>query len=187
MSKTKLFLDMDGTITSSVQSFCYCYNQKYKYKHGFKKADWTKVRKWSFTDECPLLDSVEEIFDSKQFFNRLEFFPNAKEVIYELHKKYEITIVSIGRPVNISRKSLWIFQNLGFIDNVILIKNNGVKMNKECINMHYPKSVFIDDVASNLTSSNAERKFCYGINAEWNEKWDGLRIVDWLDVADILL
>ncbi len=185
--KTKFFLDFDGSIVDSVKSFCYCYNQKYKYKQEFIPADWTKVNKWDFIDQCPLLDSVEEIFDSKQFFNRLEFFPNAKEVLYELHKKYELIIVSIGRPPNISRKSLWIYENIGFIENVILIRNNGCIMNKECINMQSEGSIFLDDVASNFFSSNAERKFCYGKTAEWNMDWDGLRVVDWLDVADIFL
>ncbi len=48
-------------------------------------------------------------------------------------------------------------------------------------------ATFIDDKYKNLVSSNAELKLCYGVEAEWNEKWKGLWVANWQEVANILI
>lgn len=47
--------------------------------------------------------------------------------------------------------------------------------------------IIIDDVASNLESSNASLKICFGKVYPWNEKWEGIRAYDWLEVSTMLL
>lgn len=179
--KPKLFVDFDNTLVASIKAFCQTYNYFYQYHKGFQPADWTKVNKWSFSDQCPLLEdseAISSIFSSKHFFRKLEFMPNAKEVLYALHKDYDIIIATLGSHLNLARKSMWIYQNLGFVKDVILLYNKKNKMDKSIVNMG-KSSIFIDDVASNLESSNAELKICYGKRYPWNVKWEGLRVYDW--------
>jgi|LSQX01.2.fsa_nt_gb 5'(3')-deoxyribonucleotidase len=183
----KLFLDFDGCIVNSIKAFCQTYNYLYKYKADFVPADWMKVNQWDFGDQCPLLEgseAVSETFASKHFFKKLEFMPNAKEVLYQLHKEFQIIIVSIGSHLNLARKSMWLYQNLGFVKDVILLNNEGTKMDKLLVNMK--DSFFIDDVASNLNSSNAEIKICYGQIYPWNDEWQGIRCVKWNEVIRLL-
>lgn len=184
----KLFVDVDGTLTNSIEAFCYTYNHIYQYHNNFKPANWIKVNKWDFSDQCPLLknaEDVENIFSSKIFFKRLQFMPNAKEVLYELNKKYEIIIVSIGTPLNVARKSIWLYQHLGFVKDVILITNKGTKMDKSCIDMK--DGILIDDHIHNLISSNAKTKICFGKEYEWNKDFQGIRAKNWLEVKEMLL
>lgn len=188
MVKPKLFVDMDSTITASIKAFCQTYNYLYRYKKDFKPADWTKVSQWNFSDQCPLLEdsqAVAEIFASKHFFRKLEFMPNAKEVLYELHKDYQIIIVSIGTHLNLARKSMWLYQNLNFIKDVVLLNNEDGKMNKSLVDMY--GEIFIDDVTSNLDSSNAGVKICYGQTYPWNQEWQGFRCGTWNEVAQLLI
>lgn len=185
MKKTKLILDFDGTIVDSVKAFCSEYNIRYTERPGFKPANPNNVVKWNLLDECPVCPDIHEIFDSNEFFNRLEFMDGALEVIKELNEKYEIIICSIGTLKNISEKASWIEKNLPFIKNTILINNEGVKMDKSIINME--GAYFIDDVSSNLYSSNALVKICFGKLAEWNENWTSIRKYNWNEVKEYLL
>lgn len=185
--KPKLFVDFDSTICQSIKAFCRTYNYTYQFKKGFKPADWTKVDQWDFKNQCTLLEGHEaigDIFSSKHFFRTLEFMPNAKEILYELHKNYQIIIVSIGDNLNLARKSMWIYQNLGFVKDVVLLSNSNNKMCKSIVNMK--DGILIDDVASNLESSNADVKICYGKRYPWNDSWGGLRAYDWELVESLL-
>lgn len=40
-------------------------------------------------------------------------------------------------------------------------------------------SLFIDDSAHNLTTSNAEIKICFGEIYPWNKNWDGKHYWNW--------
>lgn len=40
-------------------------------------------------------------------------------------------------------------------------------------------SLFIDDSAHNLTTSNADTKICFGEIYSWNKEWNGKRYWDW--------
>ena len=65
--------------------------------------------------------------------------------------------------------------------------NNGIKMNKEIIQMNYPDSIFIDDHVSNLISSNAVNKYVFGKDYPWSKTNDYKRLWNWTDVAKELL
>lgn len=179
--RQKLIVDFDGTIVNSVKAYCDIYNDIYN-----ANADWTKVNKWNFEDECPLAkDIVEYMFLSPNFFKCLELFPNAKEVLKELNQYYDVTICTIGTPLNIANKCLWINEELPFIKNVVFVSNKNSSPNKEIVNMK--GSIIIDDASKNLRSSNAKYKYCYGEVKSWNEDWTEERLLDWNSVRDRLI
>lgn len=185
----KLFLDFDCTIVNSVKTYCNVYNTNYKKHEEFKEADHSKVNRYDLKDQCPLIDHQEIIFSNIEFFNNLEFMPDAKEIIQRLGKKYELIICSIGTLDNISHKAQWIKNNLPFVKNVVLISSaveaDGIKMDKSVANMK--DAIFIDDHAENLLSSNAEVKICFGKEYQWNDKWEGERCFNWKEVEKSLL
>jgi len=112
--------------------------------------------------------------------------PDAYEVLQELNEKYKIIIASIGTYSNIFRKSLFIKEKLPFIKNSVLLVNDGVQMTKEIVKMG-KGAIFIDDVKSNLDSSDATLKMCFGGVKAWNEQWEGLRISNWQSVRNYLI
>jgi len=187
--KKKIFLDFDGTITNSVKSFCRVYHNLHKHKNDYIVPQWHLVNEWNFKDQCGLLEGsreVEYIFGHHQFFDILEFIDyNTYEILQKLNEKYQIIITSIGTYDNISLKSQWIKDNLPFIKDSIFLVNTGSTMTKTDVDMR--GSIFIDDVESNLSSSSALRKICFGEIKSWNEKWHGERCFSWTDVERELL
>lgn len=186
----KLFLDFDNTIVNATKSFCSSYNTIYRHNSKFVPADWTKVHKYNFGCQCKLLNGspdVLEIFETDMFFNRLDFFdPNTYEVLKELSEKYQIIVVTLGTLLNLSKKAIWLRNKLPFIKDHILLNNDNVEMNKSIVQMQ--GSYFIDDVSSNLYSTNAEYKFLFGKDDfEWNRDWIGDKLANWTEVGNRLL
>jgi len=182
---------MDGTLTASCKAFCEVYNYIYKYHKNFKPANWELVNKFDFSDQCPILKSksdVLEIFENPIFFKLLKLINNnTYEVIKELNEKYHIIIASIGTPTNLSLKSLYLKETLPFIKDYILLYNNGIKMNKEIIQMNYPESIFIDDITTNLDSSNSVDKYIFGKEYSWSQTNNYERLWNWTDISKKLL
>jgi len=189
--KTRLYLDFDNVLVNSTRSFCESYNILYKYHKDFTPANWELVDTWNFENQCKLLKSesnVLEIFETPIFFKLLKLISdNTYEIVRELNEKYQIIIASIGTPMNLSLKSLYLQETLPFIKDYILMYNDGVKMNKEIIQMDYPDSIFIDDVTTNLDSSNAVDKYIFGKEYPWSKTNDYKRLWNWTDVAKELL
>lgn len=176
--KTKLFVDFDGVIVNAIKAYCETYNHYYKDIPGFRPADHELVDNWNLSEQCPLAqNNVENIFGDSYFFEVVEFMDYAYKSLLALSKLYDIHIVTIGNTDNLAFKNRWIESNLPFIDNVILIRNEGVKMNKSMINME--DGIFIDDVKDNLDSTNAKIKICFGEIYDWNKGWDGARYYGW--------
>lgn len=196
--KNKLFLDVDDTLTMSSKTYCSVYNFLYKYNPLFKPADYTKNTDWNFAKECPLAkDKTEAIFGSTYFFDFLELFPNAINVLKKLKENYQIIIVSIGTHDNISLKTSYLADNLPFIDDFIGIVNSGCIMDKSIINMaskdENSKNIFLDDNEGNLFSQQGTEgliRYCYGIVKPWNNTWyrmNGRWLKDWSKVEKELL
>lgn len=184
-------MDCDNTLTGSTESFCKSYNSIYKYHKDFIKADWELVKEWNLQDQCTCLKShvdVLEIFDNPIFFRNLKLInDNTYEVVRELNEKYQIIIASIGTPRNLSLKSLYLHETLPFVKDYILLYNDGCKMNKDIIQMNYPDSIFIDDVTTNIESSNAPIKYIFGKEYPWSETKNFNRLWNWTEVANKLL
>jgi len=189
--KYNLFLDFDDCIVNSSKAYCDAYDMRYKHVAGYKPANYLNNKRWDFGEECPLaIDRIDDMFASFEFFHVLEFMPDAYEVLEELNEKYKIIIASVGTYGNISRKSLFIKEKLPFIKNSVLLVNDGVKMDKGIVNMNVNnkyESIFIDDVYSNLKTSNANSKICFGEIKDWNIKWQDARCKNWKEIARKLL
>ena len=195
IKKQKLFLDFDSTIVDTVKAFCKTYNEIYSWLPGFKEADHTKVSDWNFADECPLqVGCTGKMFEMKELFDNLEFFPDAAKTIRSLHDKYEIIIVTIGSPQNIAHKALWISENLPFLHEMIFISNRNIDMDKSIIDMS--GGIFIDDHGKNLSSSNADSINLFGEIKPWNKEWledeynlsdQNRHFKDWNHISKVLL
>ena len=189
MTKQKLFIDMDATIVHSHKQYCKVYNILYRDHSDFKPADYTKIKYYNMTCQCPLEKNPLNIFEHELFFADLEFINhNTYEVLKELNEEYQLIIATIGNHLNLAHKSLWIERNLPFIKDYVLLNNDGCKMNKSLINME--GAIFIDDIVSNLDSSNARHKVLFGKKFDWNREWtifDGYWCSDWSEVKRLLL
>lgn len=183
--KQHLILDFDSTIADSVKAFCDIYNSIY-FKHpDFKEANHLNVNKWNLTDECPLLNGdVLPIFELDSFFSALELFPDAKEVIEELSEDYNLSICTIGTPLNLAKKTIYIANNLPIVKNQILVSKDNSFVGKSMVNMY--GAIFMDDVSENLFSSNASTKIAYGVKKPWNEDWKGFWVNNWAEARTIL-
>lgn len=106
----------------------------------------------------------------------------AKEVLDKLKENYDITIVSMGYSPNLKAKELWINEHLPYCKFIGV--NFKEYLDKSHIDMN--DSIFIDDSAHNLITSNAAYKICFGDKYKWNKDWDGERCYNWSDVNNYL-
>ena len=190
MSKQKLFLDFDGCICNSIKSFCSVYNFLYQDHPDFKPAKWMYVEMWNFADQCNLLngekDKVHNIFEHNLLFKNLEFMDDyTEEVIKKLCEKYMVIVASLGTPLNVAKKSIWLRDNLSCIKDYVLLVNEGNRMNKSVLQMQ--GAVFLDDLIANLDSSNARTKIIFGDEYVWNIGSSYPRCSNWTDVGRLLL
>jgi len=185
MSKVKFFIDMDSTITNSVLAYTDTYNILYANHPDFKTADPNKLQRYDLKCICPLINNPLEIFDHDLFFKHLEFINNnTYEVLEKLNRKYQLIIITIGTPINLSKKSLFLSERLPFIKDYILLFNGDCRMDKSIISMEGKGNIFVDDVSSNLFSSNCERKILFGKRFIWNEDWQGETCDNWSEIEE---
>jgi 5'(3')-deoxyribonucleotidase len=188
MQKPNLFIDFDDTSVMSSKAFCDTYNSMFKFFHTFKPADYKINTSWDFIDVCPLLKenniTTAQIFGMHQFYEHLDFFPNAKLVIRALSEKYNLCLVTIGTDDNIYHKVKFVKERMPFIKNKIYIVNGEV-MDKSIVKMT-EDDVFIDDHQDNLNSTMAGHKIIFGDIKPWNKDFQGVRASNWLDVMKIL-
>ena len=188
MNKPKFFVDMDITIVDSIKKICEVYNTIYQYHPEFKPADPNKIQQYNFKDVCPLLPTALDIFEHELFFKNLEFINhNTYEVLEKLNDMYQLIVVSVGTPLNLALKSIWLRDRLPFIKDYILLYNDGCVMNKSVVNMQGEGNVFLDDIPSNLESTNCDNKILFGKIYPWNEGWHGDWCLDWSEVEERFL
>ncbi|MCT4631802.1 MAG: HAD hydrolase-like protein [Firmicutes bacterium] len=190
--KKVMYLDFDSTIANSEQAFCEVYNERYENYEGFVPAKGEDVIDWSFKYSCPLIhkhnedyrSEVMDIFGSAKFFEKLEFYNNAKEIMIKLQSKYDLVICTSASPENASKKVLWIEEHLPFIEEVIILINhtkNGI--GKGRVHMIEDNSIFIDDHPSNLRSTKASEKVLFKYKeTNFNSDWEGDIVSSWEDI-----
>lgn len=186
--KQKLFVDFDGTIINTIQAYVDTYNELYSDHPNFQTAESHLVNQYNMKDQCNLIEDMSEIFTHHLFFQFAEFInDNTYEVLEKLNDKYQLIICSIGVPKNLAHKTLWLEEKLPFIKDYVLINNTTCKMSKSIVNMQ--DSIFIDDIPSNLESSNADKndKYLFGKIYPWNEGWIGNWCWNWDEVGERLL
>lgn len=184
--KRKIFIDIDGCLLDSISSFCNVYNELYINHPDFIPANPDLVKTWEASEQIPLCQDINELFAHRLFFEFAQPLDKyTLPVLERLSKQYELVVCSIGVPENISRKARFIEKTFPMIKQSIFLSQKNCKMDKSIIDMS--KSIFIDDVASNLESSNASLKICIGKQYDWNKHFKGLRCLDWKSVGEILI
>lgn len=181
--KNKLYVDFDGVIVNTIKTIVDLYNEDFKYYKKFKPIEWSDINSWNFK-ECELASSkyINTYFNQKRFFDRIKFMPNAKEVLEEVSKYYDITIVTAGYRPNLVGKMIWIEKNLSFCH----YEPVNLKKYKDKSHINMEGGIFIDDCSNNLVTSNAEYKICFGDEYPWNKEWNGKRCMNWIDVYDFI-
>lgn len=205
MKRKAIILDYDDTIVNSKKCVVQIYNTKieeYNRKNGtnlemtsLKEVihyDWRELR---HLDKLGI--TVQEIFESEEFFKKVQFFPYAKEKIEELCKTDVVKICTVGSKRNNELKMQWFRDNLPCID----LDNNYIwvdlaidkEYNKSLVNMQ--DSIFVDDKAINLSRVSDEElalpkdRRRVGIlfkqkdqRFEWQENWNGYETYCWRDL-----
>ncbi len=195
--KKDLYLDFDSTIVNSDKSICRIYNTHYNHYDGFMSADWRKHSNWAYKNICPLIhvheedpiQTIQDFYGSKEFFDHLEFYDDAYEVISKLKDQYKVIICTSAFPMNASKKVLWIEEHLPQVDEIIiLIDKSGLGYGKARVAMMEDDAIFIDDHPKNLYSTNASRKFLFKFKeTDYNGDWKGDVVSNWKEIENILL
>ena len=165
-----VFYDYDDTLVDSLQADVSILNKRYN-----KNVHKSEVKCWNFTDVFPQLkdDEIEDLFDSEEFFDIVQFKPNAKEFIL---KDKKAKIITKGRPKNLQLKQQWLIDNgLGEIPFI------GISLD-ENKDLYIPyNSLVIDDNKGNLESVDCKYKVMFETNefSEWQRNWNGLRLKEW--------
>ena len=172
----KLFIDFDGCIVNTIKAICDLYNEDFKYYKKFIPIKWWEVNTWDFAEcNCTTPEYINTYFNQPRFFERVEYMDWAKNILDELSEKYDITIVSSGYSPNLKAKEIWIKNNLPYCNFVGV----NLKKYKDKSHIDMSKGIFVDDSMSNLTTSNAKIKICFGEVYPWNENWNGIRCYNW--------
>ena len=172
--------DFDGTAVDTIGAVCKTYNKLYKDHPCFIPADPTQVCDYSFRDQCPLINDIQDIFGSQLFFDNLEPMRGALRVLKALSAKHKTMICTQGHNPNIALKSIYIENTFKFVQDVIYVNAE----NKRMINME--NCIFFDDHIKNLTTCNARLPVAFGDIYPWNVEWTGHRIPDWAVVESFI-
>jgi len=168
------------------------YNEIYIKHPDFIPADPDGIVSWSAKEQIPLCKDINELFGHPLFFEFAR--PLDMWTIPTLEKlsvNHELIVCSVGVPENISKKAKHIQKWFPMVHQSILLMQSDCKMDKSIVDMSSKTcptpTIFIDDVVSNLLSSNADVKICIGKKYEWNKNWTGYRCLTWEDVAKFIL
>ena len=169
--KPTCFIDLDCTVYNTIAAIVDMYDEDFCYYSDYKKINWKDVVSWNFEElKAAPTKHIDHYFNQKRFFDKVEMFNDAKNVIDKLSEKYNIKFVSLGYTPNLKLKAEWVKDNFSYAEFI------GVDMkdykDKSHINMSGEGNVFIDDRADNLETSNADIKICFGECYDWNKDWD---------------
>lgn len=171
LNPRRYYIDFDSTLVNSVKAITSILNGIY-----YQNVDYKDINSWDFSDQFPT-DSyyIEYLFDNQRFFDIVEFYDGALEFVKENIDK--VTVISKGNPMNLKLKGEFLAKN-GLSD----IKYIGLPLNKPKGVIDMTDCVFIDDVISNLNSTNATYKIQFrefNEDKSWNSGWDGEILRSW--------
>lgn len=178
----KLILDFDNTIVNTTKAFIEAHKLICGRRYMFDKKlepRWELVKKYDFSDQIKDLTTIMKIatFNSQSFYDNLEYYDNALEILEELSNKTDVHIVSMCSYDSAKKKGLKLQKEL---PNVKFQPIIFPYRDKSFIDMR--GGVFIDDVAKNLETSSADVKICFkynNITMDVNEDWRGKVLTSW--------
>ena len=183
LEKSKIFLDYDGCIVNTIKCICSLYNEDFQYYKNFTPINWWDVDTWDFAEcNCATPEYINTYFNQQRFFDKVEYMDWAEKILDILKEDFEITIVSSGYSPNLIAKEKWVKEHLPYCNFI------GVNLKEYEDKSHIDMSdgIFIDDSASNLETSKAAIKICFGDEYPWNEKWKGIRCANWHEVENYI-
>jgi 5'(3')-deoxyribonucleotidase len=176
-------VDYDGTIVNSIAAIVGIYNEDFWFYDDYTPIGWWMIETWDFTElKCASKEYIDTYFNQPRFFNTVKFIPHADDVLKKLSEYFQIVVVSSGHKPNLKGKEEWLSNNLPYAEFI------GVDIDKyeDKSHLNLSDGIFIDDVARNLETSNANIKICFGDEYPWNKNWDGRRCANWNDVWDMI-
>lgn len=180
----RIVIDLDGTVLQTIRVITNLYNEDFQYYSKFKPIDWEDVKTWDFQElELAKSEYVNLYFNQPRFFKKVQMMEHAKEVIDMLSEKYEIVFCSMCYSPNGRGKEKWIKKHFPYAKFI----NVNIKTYRDKSHIDLSNSVFLDDSARNLETSNAPIKVCFGSLYPWNETWNGDKCDNWLDVYNYIL
>lgn len=183
LEKSKIFLDYDGCIVNTIKCICSLYNEDFQYYKNFIHINWWEVNTWDFAEcNCATPEYINTYFNQQRFFDRIEYMDWAEKILDILNKYFEITIVSSGYLPNLIAKEKWVKEHLPYCSFIGV----NLKEYKDKSHIDMSDSIFIDDSANNLKTSNAAIKICFGDEYPWNNKWKGIRCNNWHEVENYI-
>lgn len=183
MERKKLYIDFDNTVADTNAAICSLYNEDFQYYKKFKEVKSHEINTWGFLEcNCATPEYINYYFNQPRFFERLQFMPNAKEVIEKLKEEYDVEILTLGYSPNCIGKQLWISKHL---PNTKMTCIN-LKEYKDKSHIDGTDAILLDDKSSNLYTFGGE-KVLFGDLYSWNEDWNGIRLYNWIDVENYFL
>lgn len=180
----KIFIDFDGVIANTIATITNIYNYDFKYYDKYKYVNWIDVETWNFEElNATTPEYINTYFNQKRFFDNIILMDGALDMIKILSTKYDITVVSAGYSPNLKAKDEWLKYNMPFVNFIGV----DLKKYKDKSHVNMENGIFIDDSASNLDTSNADIKICFGDKYVWNENWNGVRGYNWCDIKKLIL
>ena len=110
---------------------------------------------------------VKDIFEDEDFYNEIELFEDAKQIVNNLINENQVIFITKGTPINIYYKS--IRANKDFPNIPIIGISHQLSKGLVDVNDYV---VVIDDVADNLYNIGANKRvlFCPDGETEYNRK-----------------
>ena len=186
MKKT-LLVDIDDTTIMSMSTIYDIYKEETN-----TTGEMPQNYLYSFEGVLPknYVNRALELFESKEFFDRVQIMPNCKETLYKYKDKFDIKFCSIHNHRTAYRKIDYINKHFPFIKDVIILKNNGT-FDKSIVK----GDIIIDDKLS-CVKGNRECKILFGdyfYNYPINLNYKEIELLstcvqakDWLEVDKIL-
>lgn len=183
-NKIPVYLDFDNTQVNSTKRLVYFLNKHYNTNKNYRE-----IRKFDCSDLFPTVTQklILDIFDRKEFFYDLDFFPNCKEILSNHKEDFNYQITTICTEKSAIHKKMYLDKEFPckyiFKD---IIKNGTGKQN-----IDMSDGIIIDDHIDNIRSSNAKYKILY--KGELDTEWNQFKISDncfitrnWNEVDEIL-
>ncbi|MGR3812384.1 5' nucleotidase, NT5C type [Jiulongibacter sp. NS-SX5] len=177
MSKQRLIIDMDDVMADTGGAIIDLYNKHFK--TSYQKSDLLEQDIWNEELKANYVDELRSKLHEPGFFRNLSVMTGAKEVIKELHEKYDLFVVSAAMefPNSLKEKSEWLDEHFPYIH----WKNRVLCGDKSIIK----GDIMIDDHDKNLSVFKGQ---CLLFHAMHNHKLEWYqRVKSWKDVAVELL
>lgn len=173
-------MDFDNVLVDSTQAIVDLYNEDFQYYYGFQKIRGFDVGSYGFNElTLATKEYLDQLWNQPRFFRVVKLMPYAREVLEILSLQYDIEVATLGDPANLKQKSYFINDKFPSVIKKTHLINFAEYQEKSHIDMS--DAIFIDDLPTNLVTSNAKQKFLFGDNFD-TEVCDLQRLSNWHEV-----